>query len=170
MTQTVQAGTNPVFDAVVVTVDCVLTSVDDPGNPATQTYYIYDPTMTIDLTALGVVYTQTPPCELVATTGWVETYAWTIPADAIPVTEVSSNPMQLQVVSNKNTEAGSFSVTLVNTGVRAAQSSFTDNPTVTFTIDVIDPCTITTIHDVTVNPITMIMGAVVTQDFTEATV
>lgn len=49
LTQTVQSGTNPVFDAVVVTVECTLTSVDDPGNPATQTYYIYDPTMTIDL-------------------------------------------------------------------------------------------------------------------------
>ena len=33
--------------------------------------------MTIDLTALGVVYTQTPPCELAVT----ENLVWTIPAD-----------------------------------------------------------------------------------------
>jgi len=67
--------------------------------------------------------------------------------------------MQLTVVSNKNTEAGTFSVTLVNTLALASQS-FTDNPTVTFTIEVIDPCTVTAIHDVTVNPITLILGAV----------
>lgn len=35
LTQTVQAGTNPVFEAVVVTVDCTLTAVADPGNPPT---------------------------------------------------------------------------------------------------------------------------------------
>ena len=91
--------------------DCTLTSVDDPGNPATQTYYTYDPTMTIDLVALGVVYTQTPPCQLTV----VESYAWTIPSGGVAVSEVSGNPMQLTVVSNKNTEAGVFTVTLVNT-------------------------------------------------------
>lgn len=57
LTQTVASGTNPVFDAVVVTVECTLTSVPDPTPPATQTYTIYEPTMTIDLTALGIVYT-----------------------------------------------------------------------------------------------------------------
>lgn len=40
----------------------------------------------------------------------------------------------------------------------------------TFNIEVIDPCTLTVIHDVTVNPITMVLGTVETQDFTEATV
>jgi hypothetical protein len=69
--------------------------------------------------------------------------------------------MQLTVVSNKNTEAGSYTVTLVNSSAWTSQS-FTDDPTVTFTIEVIDPCTITAIHDVTVSPITMILGAVVT--------
>ena len=110
LTQTVSSGTNPVFDAVVVTIDCTLTSVDDPSNPSTQTYYIYDPTMTIDLTALGVIYTQTPPCELAVT----ETYTWTGVSDAAAISEVSGNPMQLTIVSNKNTEAGTFSVTLLN--------------------------------------------------------
>lgn len=111
------------------------------------------------------MYTQTPPCRLAVT----ESYAWTIPAEAVAVSEVSGNPMQLKVVSNKNTEAGQFTVTLVNTITYAAQS-FTDNPTVTFMIDVIDPCTITTFQDVTVNPITMILGATTTQDFIEALV
>ena len=77
--------------------DCTLTDVADPGNPATQTYYIYDPTMTIDLTALGTVYTQTPPCELAVT----ESYAWTIQSGGeSSISEVSGNPMQLTVVSN----------------------------------------------------------------------
>ncbi len=67
LTQTVSSGTNPVFISVIVTVACTLTAVNDPTNPPTQNYYIYDPTMTIDLKALGVIYTQTPPCELAVT-------------------------------------------------------------------------------------------------------
>ena len=163
LTQTVTSGTSPVFEAIIVTVDCTLTDVADPGNPATQTYYIYDPTMTIDLTALGTVYTQTPPCELAVS----ESYAWTIDAGAVAVTE-TADPMVLTVVSNLNTEAGTFTATLVNTITYASQS-FTATPTVTFTIEVIDKCTITTFHDVTVNPITMILGDVATEDFAEAT-
>ena len=53
--------------------------------------------MTIDLTALGTVYTQTPPCELAVT----ESYAWTIQSGGeSSISEVSGNPMQLTVVSN----------------------------------------------------------------------
>ena len=86
LTQVVNAGTNPVFDSVVVTVDCTLTAVDDPGNPVTQQYRIYQPTKLIDLVNdLGIIYTQTPPCELAVT----ENKVWTIPADAYPITEVS---------------------------------------------------------------------------------
>ena len=165
LTQTVASGTSPVFTSVIVTVDCTLTDVANPTNPSTQTYNIYDPTMLIDLTALGVIYTQTPPCELAVT----ESHVWTIPAGATAVTEVSGNPMQLSIVSNKNTEAGTFTVTLVN-NVALSSQSFTDNPTVSFDIEVIDPCTITTIHDVTVNSITMVLGDVHTQTFAEATV
>jgi hypothetical protein len=70
--------------------------------------------------------------------------------------------MKLNIVSNKNTEAGAFVVTLVNTIAHAGQS-FSAAPTITFTINVIDPCTTTTFHDVTVNPITMVLGATHTQ-------
>lgn len=85
------SGVSPVHDAVVITVDCTLTSVDDPASPATQSYTIYEPTMIIDLTALGVIYTQTPPCELAVT----ETHVWTIDAGAVAVTEVAGDPMKL---------------------------------------------------------------------------
>jgi hypothetical protein len=51
--------------------------------------------------------------------------------------------MKLTLVSNKNTEAGSFVVTLVNTITYPSQS-FTDDPTISFTINIIDPCTVTT--------------------------
>ncbi len=90
LTQTVASGTNPVFDAVTVTVDCTRTAVENPGYSTTITYYIHQPTMIIDLTALGVVYTQTPPCALTVT----ESYAWTIPAPGqAAIKEVAGNPM-----------------------------------------------------------------------------
>ena len=57
LTQTTASGADPSFDAVVVTVTCTLTAVANPTNPATQTYNIYDPMKTIDLTALGVAWT-----------------------------------------------------------------------------------------------------------------
>jgi len=110
LTQTTASGANPVHDAVVVTVTCTLTAVANPTNPATQTYNIYQPTMTIDLATLGVAWTQTPPCALTVT----ESLVWTIPGAATSITEVSGNKMQLKVVSNKATEAGDFVVKLVN--------------------------------------------------------
>jgi hypothetical protein len=125
---------------------------------------LYQPSKTIDLTALGVAWTQTPPCQL----GVTESYAWTIPAGAVAVAEVAGNPMQLTVYSQKNAEAGTFTVTLVNS-IALSSQSFTATPQITFNIEVLDPCATTTFHDVTVNPITMILGATHTQQFTEAT-
>lgn len=57
LTQTTASGADATFDAIVVTVTCTLTAVANPANPATQSYTIYQPTMTIDLVALGVIWT-----------------------------------------------------------------------------------------------------------------
>ena len=120
----------------------------------------------IDLTALGVTYTQTPPCKLTVN----ESKVWTIPAQGKnSIKEVAGDKMKLQVQTNTNTHAGSFTVKLVNTITLGAQPQFTATPEISFTIDVIDPCTTTTFNDVSVNPITMILGATHTQQFTEAT-
>jgi hypothetical protein len=67
--------------------------------------------------------------------------------------------MQLNVVSNLSTQAGTFTVKLVNSITLAAQSGFSAAPEMSFDIKVLDPCTPTTFHDVTVNPITMVLGA-----------
>ena len=78
--------------------------------------------------------------------------------------------MQLQVVSNDGTEAAVVTVQLVNTITLAAQPSWSATPTISFVIEVIDPCTVTTFQDVTVTTINMVLGAVETQTFTEAAV
>ena len=90
---------------MVVTVTCTITDIADPTPPATQTYYIYDPTMSIDLSY--IVYTQTPPCEHPAT----NSFSWVIPADGYnSITEASDT--ELTVVSNDKTHYGTFSVIL----------------------------------------------------------
>ena len=77
LTQTVASGTNPEFVTAIVTVTCTIVSIADPTPPSTYTYYVYDPTMTVDLTA--TVYTQSPPCEYPA----VNSFTWVIPSDGL---------------------------------------------------------------------------------------
>lgn len=61
--------------------------------------------------------------------------------------------MQLTVETDNSAHAAVVTVTLVNTITYSSQS-FTATPTISFTIEVIDPCTITTFQDVTINPVT----------------
>jgi hypothetical protein len=174
LTQTTASGADPQFDAVTVTVTCTLTAVANPGNPPTQQYYIYDATKTIDLSTLTSSitgyssngYLQTPNCRMSVT----EAKVWTIPsAGQASIKEVTGNKMQLTVQTNTNTNAGTFTVKLVNSITLSTQAGFAVAPEIEFTIEVLDPCATTTFNNVAVNPITMILGATHTQQFTEAT-
>lgn len=67
--------------------------------------------------------------------------------------------MELSVVSNDKAYAGVFSVILENTITYDGDSFATQIP---FDIEVIDPCTITTIHTVSPTSMTIVNGEVVT--------
>jgi len=95
-----------------------------------------------------------------------QSFAWTIQTEGTnQIKTVTDKPMQLTVYSAKSTEAGSFTVSLKNTITLASQSGFTATPTVTFLVKVNDPCVTTTFKDVTLNPVTMVLGATATATF-----
>ena len=73
--------------------------------------------------------------------------------------------MSLSIVSNDKTHAGTFSVVLYND---ITYDGATFNTEIPFDIEVIDPCTETTIHSVTITSMTIINGEVGTQTFSEA--
>jgi hypothetical protein len=158
-TQVTNSGDDQIFTAVTVTITCTITAIDDPAPPATQTYYIYDTIYTIDL--WSTYYLQTPPCEWPA----AEVYSWTIPVDGQQsITEIDTHTLEIQ--TNDKTHAGTFSIVLNNDLTYLGVTFTTQIP---FTIEVIDPCTITTIHTISITTFTIILGEVATQDFTEAT-
>jgi hypothetical protein len=97
----------------------------------------------------------------------VDSYSWTIASGGeLSISEVSGFPMKLEVQTNDKAHVGTFAVSLLND---LTYDSVTFNTNIDFTIEVIDPCTITTIHQVTLVTETIVLGETVTQDFAEAT-
>jgi hypothetical protein len=118
VTQAVQAGTNPVWDQVEITVGCTITRIDNPAVPlvAETTYFVYQSTKIIDLSS--TIYLQVPNCNYPVT----KTYAWTgITTRSPPLFLVSTNPQAISIQTNKNTEIGTFTVrltaTIADTGI-----------------------------------------------------
>ena len=77
VTQTTTYGTDPVWDAVVITVGCTISTITPDAAPTTGlTYVLYDSPLLIDLQTYA--YTQTPPCDYTVN----NSYSWTIASDA----------------------------------------------------------------------------------------
>lgn len=123
--------------------------------------------MVIDMTkAAYATYTQTPTCGYAVT----YTYSWTLPTGTIPITAVGAT---LEINTTDKTKAGNYSVTLATTvnetGSTGSTTSHTQ-PTVTFTVIVIDPCTETVITAPTIAApsMTLKVDTDLTFDFLEA--
>lgn len=74
--------------------------------------------------------------------------------------------MKLEVQTNDKAHAGTFSVILHN---QLEYLGVTFDTEIPFDIEVIDPCTIDTIHTISITTMTIVLGETETQDFTEAT-
>lgn len=163
VTQTVQAGTNPVWDQVEITVGCTITRIDNPAVPlvADTTYFVYQSTKIIDLSS--TIYLQVPNCNYPVT----KTYTWTgITTRSPPLYLVSTNPQAISIQTNKNTEIGTFTVRLTTTIVHTINGTFT--PFQEFNVVVNDPCLTATIADTGITSMTVVNGQVVTQNFVKA--
>lgn len=96
-----------------------------------------------------------------------EVFTWTIPGGA-PITVDPDNAEAVIVYTTDKTLHNTYTLTLVNTITHVDDGTFT--PTMTFDVDVLDPCRTTTINVVDVSAgITVRLGETQTLDFSEAT-
>ena len=162
-------GEDITWDAIEVSVGCLIGSitVDDP--PATQTISLYDAPTFIDLTAWA--YTQSPPCGFTV----ADAFEWTIPADAPIQSVATGTSRQLTVQSSSKADVGTFAVTLRNTmtdsnevaDVLGTTQEFIQD--VSFDIIVIDPCDTTEITAIALAAIEVVNGETQTVTFDRAT-
>ena len=163
MTQTVQTGHAPiVWDVATVVVDCIIERIDTPTDPGAQSYNLMAAAKFIELTPN---FAQYPPCNYAIT----ESIAWTLPTiadDTDAITKV--NDYKIQVLSSVLSIHGQYSVTVTNSVTyndRGTPQAF--SPSVTFTIDILDPCKTSTITALTLTDMTVTLGESATQNFNE---
>lgn len=161
-TQDTASGPNPAYLAVTITVGCTIASIASPTAPTTVggwnlDYNIYYSALEIDLSTIA--YPQTPLCGYTVS----ETFAWSItPADSIFV----ESGEKLTVWTTDNTKHDTYTVVLTNTIVH---SDGTFTPSMTFTVEVKDPCRVATIATVDVTSgISLKLGDVGAIDFLAA--
>ena len=124
-----------------------------------MTYAVYENSLPIDLSS--ILYPQTPLCGYTVT----EVFTWTIPSGA-PITVDSDNPEKINVFTSDDTKHGTYSVTLTNA---ITHSDGTWSPSMTFNIQVNDPCRTTPIQAVDISAgMVLELGNVATLDFLEA--
>ena len=164
VTQDTASGANPNFEAVQITVGCTITDVASPTAPSsaggwTLTYDVYGDALGIDLSTID--YPQTPLCGFTVT----ESFAWTIPSGA-PITVDADNAEKVLVQTTNDVKHGTYTLTLTNT---ITHSDGTWTPSMTFDVQVNDPCRTTAINTVDVTAgMTLELGDTATLDFLEA--
>lgn len=108
-----------------------------------------------------IAYPQTPLCGYTVT----EAFTWTIPSGA-PITVDSANAEKVNVFTSDDTKHGTYSLTLTNA---ITHSDGTWSPSMTFNVDVVDPCRATPIQTVDITAgMTLELGNTATLDFLEA--
>lgn len=163
MTQTVQTGHSPiVMDVVTVVVDCIIERIDSPNNPGTQTYNLMAAAKDVTLTP---AFLQYPPCDYAVNNN----IQWTIPTiadDANAITKV--NDYQIRISSTTLSIHGEYTLTVTNSVTytdRGTPQAF--SPSVTFKVDIKDPCKTSTITQISLTDMTVVNGQSITQNFAE---
>jgi hypothetical protein len=154
MTQTVQTGHAPiVMDVATVVVDCIITEVKTPTNPGTQVYNLMAAAKFVDLTP---AFTQYPPCGYAIT----NSIAWTIPTISADTDAIEKqSDYRLKIQSSTLSINGQYTVTITNSVTyndRGTAQSF--SPSVSFVVDVKDPCKTSTIQAITLTAMTVTLG------------
>lgn len=134
------------YDHVALTVICTILRMDVPTVPnIDQTRYTVNQANPLMIN-IAPNFTQYPACDYAIT----ENLAWTIPAGA-PITVTTGNKYQLKVESYNMADIKTYAVVFKDT---ATYLTGTWSSEITFNIEVLNPCTRTTINTITVANIT----------------
>ena len=152
-------GAASTYSAITLTIECEITSFTAPSQ-ADITYTIYEPQVSADISALA--YVQTPAC------GYAYTRDYTWANVAVPVSIDTANDGKVDIASIKPSELGTHALSLstvltVSNGNNGGTDTFAMNAgadLVAFEVTVINPCTSTTIEDITftMSPVMVVNG------------
>ena len=138
------------FSTVTISVGwCVITSISSPSQPSAgdASYIVFDTAKTITLTPQ---FEQVPACGYTL----VEDIQWTIPGTA-PIT-VTGDPYVLSVSSTDGLNHHATNPVIVQNNVEYDGSTW--SPSVSFDIVITDPCRTSTITDITLTAMTVVLG------------
>lgn len=170
--QVTAKGADQTFDALDLTIHCVLASVTAPTAPdlATRTYTIYAPTKTIDMSSVAfATHTQSPDCGYTLT----PSYSWTLPSGTIPIS-TSGAVLSVQSTIQSQASAGysvTFKVTFSENTSNGGSANTLPQVLVTFDIVVNNPCVTATFDAFSpaLSSMNVAQGATATQEFTDVT-
>ena len=151
-----------VFENVLITIGvCVIEEIHLPTNPGAQEYYIHALSdVTINLSTPG--FQQFPACGYTLD----ETFTWVFdPVDPHPnaiVTQTSVNPYIMQLTSTTNSDAGTWTATLMNDVVYQSDSWLVS---ISFDVTIVDPCMTTVLTSFSLTDMQMECGQTITQQF-----
>lgn len=166
MTQTVQTGHAPiVMDVIVITVDCIIEQINTPTVPSPNPV-VYNLMAANHFENIAPNFAQYPPCNYAI----VESIAWTIPAipdDTDAITAASD--YQISVQSNTLSIHGQYTLVMTNTVTYTDRGTAQAwSPSITFVVDIKDPCKTSTISTVSLTDMSVVLGESTTQNFAEA--
>ena len=158
VTFTPDFGSNaPTYTALVITVTCEITSFTVAGAPSTQTYDIFSPTKTVDLT--GITFTQVPTCSYTFTAA----YSFATTDSVTYITDGALIVPSIEIFSQDGSDASTQTVTMSTTiTVDGGQGQSTLSlsgtgvvPDATFDVDIVNPCIAAAIDDLSFSPATI---------------
>ena len=139
--------------AAIVVVDCVIEEIRTPDTPATVVYNLMAAAHFEDL---APAFTQYPPCDYTLT----ETITWDLPTiDADPDAIEAVSDYRISVSSAVLDIHGVYALTLTDTVTYNDQAWA---PSVTFDVDIRDPCKTSTIEAIALTDMTVTLGESVT--------
>ena len=138
-----------VMDVVTVVVDCIIDDILTPATPSTIVYNLMASTHFEDL---APNFLQYPPCDYPI----VESITWDIPtiADDTDAIQVVSD-YRISIQSSTLSIHDIYTLTVTDTVTYGGQSWA---PTVTFDVDIRDPCKTATINAISLTDMAVTLG------------
>ena len=138
---------------------CVITHIDPPAAPdvSDASYIVFDVEKTITLTPQ---FAQVPACGYAL----VEDIQWTIPSTS-PIVE-TGDPYVLTVISTDGLAHHAVNPVIVQNFVTYDTSNW--EPSLNFDVTITDPCRTSTITDISLTSMTVVLGEEEFQTFDEA--
>lgn len=148
------------YTTVKITVtNCVITDISTPTIPSVSaaSYIVFDVKKTL---VLAPKFLQVPACGYTIN----EKITWTIPTSS-PITK-TTDPYTLTMVSTNGLAHHAVNTVIVQNFVTYQSQSW--SPMITFPITITDPCRTSTITPYTFDDMTVVLGKVELQNFSEA--